>query len=75
MRQLGFGAFYKAALTGDTLRIAGFSYVDDTDLTQSTTPTVTSAEAVLEKIQDGLDAWEGLVKASEGALSNDKSCW
>jgi hypothetical protein len=49
MRQLGFGAFYKAALSGDALRIAGFSHVDDTYQTQSTTPTVTSAEAVLEK--------------------------
>jgi hypothetical protein len=75
MRQLGYGAFYKAALSGDTLEIAGFSYVDDTDLTQSQTPTVTTAEEVLETIQEGLDTWEGLVKASGGALSNEKSCW
>jgi hypothetical protein len=75
MRQLGYGAFYKAALSGDTLEIAGFSSVDDTDLTQSQTPTVTTAEEVLEKIEEGLDTWEGLVKASGGALSNEKSCW
>jgi hypothetical protein len=35
-------------------------------------PRVTSVEEVLEK---GLDTWEGLDKASGGALSNDKSCW
>jgi hypothetical protein len=75
MRQFGYGAFYKAALSGDTLEIAGFSYVDDTNLTQSQTPTVTTAEEVLEKIQGGLDTWEGVVKASGGALSNGKSCW
>jgi hypothetical protein len=75
LRQLGYGAFYKAALSGDTLEIDGFSYVDDTDLTQSQKPTVTTAEEVLEKIQEGLDTWEGLVKASGGALSNEKSCW
>jgi hypothetical protein len=70
MRRLGYGAFYKTALSGDTLEIAGFSYVDNTDLTQSQTPTATTAEEVLEKIQEGLDTWEGLVKASGGALSN-----
>jgi hypothetical protein len=30
--QLGYGAFFKTALSGDTLEIAGFSSVDDTDL-------------------------------------------
>jgi hypothetical protein len=85
MRQLGFGTFFKAAISGDTLRIAGFSYVDDTDLTQSTTAMATMAEEVLEKIQEAeevlekiqeeLNTWEGLVRASGGALSNDKSCW
>jgi hypothetical protein len=72
---IGFGTFFKAAISGDTLRIAGFSYVDDTDLTQSTTPMATTAEEVLEKIQEGLNTWEGLVRASGGALSNDRSCW
>jgi hypothetical protein len=38
-------------------------------------PTVTAAEEVLEKIQEGLNTWEGPVRASGGALSNDKSCW
>jgi hypothetical protein len=38
-------------------------------------PTATTAEEVLEKIQKGLDTWEGLVKASGGTLSNEKSCW
>ena len=75
MRQLRFGTFFKAAISGDTLRIAGFSYVDDTDLTQSTTAMATMAEEVLEKIQEGLNTCEGLVRASGGALSNDKSCW
>jgi hypothetical protein len=75
LRQLGFGDFFKTAISGDTLSIAGFSYVDGTDLTQSTTPTVTTAEEVLEKMQEGLNTWEGLVKASGGALLNDKSCW
>jgi hypothetical protein len=75
MRQLGYGAFCKTALSGDTLDMAGFLYVDDTDLTQSQTPTMTTTEEVLEKIQEGLDTWEGLIKASGGALSNDKSCW
>jgi hypothetical protein len=36
---------------------------------------VTTAEEVLEKIQEGIDTWEGRVKASGGALSNEKSCW
>jgi hypothetical protein len=75
MRQLGFGTFFKAAISGDTLRIAGLSYVDNADLTQSTTPTATTAEEVLEKIQEGLNTWECLIRASGGALSNDKSYW
>jgi hypothetical protein len=71
MRLLGFGTFFKATISWDTLLVAGFSYVDDTDLTQSTTPTVTMAEEVFEKIHEGLNTWEGLVRASGGVLSND----
>jgi hypothetical protein len=33
------------------------------------------AEEVFEKIHEGLNTWEGLVRASGGVLSNDKSCW
>jgi hypothetical protein len=55
MRQFGYGAFHQTTLSGDTLEIAGFSYMDDTDLTQSQTPTATTAEEVLEKIQEGLN--------------------
>jgi hypothetical protein len=36
---------------------------------------VTRAEEVLEKIQEGLNTLEVLVKASGGALLNDRSCW
>jgi hypothetical protein len=65
MRQLGSGAFYMATLSGDTLRIAGFW-----------PHTINAnAEEVLKKLQEELNTWEGLVKASGGALSNDKSCW
>jgi hypothetical protein len=71
MRRIWY--IFQAAISGDTLRIAGFTYMDNKDVTQSTTPTVTTAEEGF--IQEGLNTWEGPVRARGGALSNDKSCW
>jgi hypothetical protein len=75
MRKLHFGAFYKAAISGDELRLAGFSYVDDTDLMQSASPEAITTEDILSRMQKGLDSWEGLIRATGGALVNEKSRW
>jgi hypothetical protein len=75
MRTLKFGSFYKSTLSGKTFRIAGFVYVDDTNLTQSTSPEARTATEVLQRMQHGLDTWEGLITSTGRALSNEKSRW
>ena len=57
------------------LQIAGFAYVDDTDLTQSTSSEARTATEVLQRMHHGLDTWEALITSTGGALSNEKSRW
>jgi hypothetical protein len=32
MKEVGFGTFFKASITNDTIRLVGYAFVDDTDL-------------------------------------------
>jgi hypothetical protein len=38
LRPEGFGAFFKATLSGDDIRLVGYAFVDDTDLIQTACP-------------------------------------
>jgi hypothetical protein len=46
--------------------LAGFAFVDDTDLVTS---------EVCKKIQESLTAWEGGIRATGGAIEPKKSHW
>jgi hypothetical protein len=66
---------FKAFISGNELKIVGFAFVDDKDLLQASRPGKCTYVEVAQKMQDGLDLWEGLLKATGGALVPAKSYW
>ena len=70
----GYGTFFQMALSGKSIRIVGYAFVDDTNLIQMAKDHQTF-EDVLFKMQKALDLWEGLIKNTGGALAVDKCRW
>ena len=75
MREQGYGTFFKTAISGLEIRLVGYAFVDDTDLIQSAKNSSESIESVIKEMQSAIDLWEGLIKATGGALSVEKCCW
>ena len=74
LRDLKFGTQFVSGITGARTQIVGFAFVDDTDLIQ-TAKQQESIHDVMERLQDSLNHWEGLIKATGGALSVGKCRW
>jgi hypothetical protein len=75
MKKRGNCTVFKAFLSGEELKIVGFAFVDDKDLLRASKPGEKTYAEVAEDMQNGLDLWEGLLKATGGALVPDKSYW
>ena len=75
MRSEGYGTFFRACISGDTIRFVGYSFVDDTDLIQSASNPNDSSTTVAKNMQRALDTWEGALRATGGAIVPDKSFW
>ena len=52
----------------------GFAFVDDTDLVILGKPSGTDDE-ILQRLQDAITCWNGLLQTSGGALQHDKCYW
>ena len=75
MQKEGFGTFFRACITGNTIHFVGYSFVDDTDLIQTArTPNETETE-VASEMQRALNTWEGVIRATGGAIVPAKSFW
>ena len=70
----GFRTFFQTALARQLIRIVGYTFVDDTDLIQTSKDGQQFAE-VNGKMQQAMDLWEGLIKNMGGALATDKCRW
>jgi hypothetical protein len=66
LRARGLGASFRSAISGDTTNLVGYAFVDDTDLVTSE-PQVSKIQ-VMGKMQNSLDAWEGGLRATGGAI-------
>jgi hypothetical protein len=66
---------FKAFISGKELKIVGFAFVDDKDLLLASIVGMQTYNEVAQDMQQGLDLWEGLLKATGGALVPDKSYW
>ncbi len=56
------------------LTIAGFAYVDDSDIIAAT-EFQNDPELTVKKMQKAIDCWEGTAKVTGGALEPSKSWW
>ena len=54
--------------------MAGFSFVDDTDLIETALPGETW-KTLFERTQEGLKLWETLIRTTRGAIEPTKSHW
>lgn len=61
-------------ITKESLRLAGFSFVDDTDQCEIDMHNIEWAEH-LEKTQESLTLWECLLRTTGGAIEPTKSDW
>jgi hypothetical protein len=66
----GFRNSFVSAISKDLLELAGFAYVDDTDLIQ----TANDVTVAVKKMIDLLDFWTQLVEVTGGMLAPEK-CW
>jgi len=73
MRSDGFYAHVIMAITRLQKKLVGFAFVNDTDLCVYG-PHVTSSN-VVQSMQNLVDNWEGLLRATGGALVPNKCFW
>jgi len=73
MCQNGFYALMRGPISHKERKIAGFSFVDDTDL--CITHNSDGAAQVARHMQESVTHWEGLLQATGGALVLEKGFW
>jgi len=73
MRQDRFYALLLGAISQQSRKIAGFAFVDDTDL--CVTHPSNQPEQVLNQMQQAVTNWEGLLRVTGGALVPEKCFW
>ena len=72
LKKKGLSNHIYTPVTKEKLDLAGFAYVDDSDL--FVLSTTENPETTKEKMQELLDAWEEASKVTGGALE-PKKCW
>jgi len=73
MRQDGFYALLLGAISLQQKQVAGFAFINDTDL--CVTHHTNKAEHMVNKVQQAVTHWEGLLRATGGALVLEKCFW
>jgi hypothetical protein len=66
-KEEGLGFMYKTSLSGHDLHFIGYSFVDDTDLIQSSEEGQ-HTEVLAQRMQASMDMWERGLRATGGAL-------
>jgi len=75
LQQEGYGAAFKALVSGDHIKFVRYSFVNNMDLIQ-TGPTLHSTTAdTLPLMQAALDLWNQGLSVTRGALVPEKSFW
>jgi len=75
LRDAGYGATFKLAISGASVSFVGYSFVDDTDLVQTGPSLLSTSQEVLPLMQAVLSLWEQGLRATGGALVPSKSFW
>jgi len=74
MRDKGYGTRITSPISRVFLHMAGYSFVDDTDIIETSFPNE-SWESLFERTQKGLELWECLLRTTGGAIEPSKSHW
>jgi hypothetical protein len=74
LRAANNGLFLQSSIAREHSHIVGFAFVDDTDLPTADfrQDNITIGD-IFRKMQDGIDRWEGGLKATGGAIVPEKS--
>jgi hypothetical protein len=75
MRLQGFGLNIVTVCSSLSVVLAGYWFVDDTDIIHAAAGVHTKGKEIAPQMQKVLDTWEGLLRATGGALRDDKSYW
>ena len=75
MKRAGHGVQVLSALSTMAVCIVCFAFVDDADTVQTAHSVDQSGEEVLQQFQPAVDRWEGLLRATGGAIEPSKSWW
>ena len=70
----GYGAEIISPITKKTMIVAGFAFVDDTDLVDIVRANETE-EDLIKRTQDGINLWNELIEVTGGALEPRKTDW
>ena len=73
VRSLGHGVALTTPLSKEAIKFVGCSFVDDTDLLQTSPDGNQSLDACQHQMQSFIDAWSGGLRATGGALVPSKS--
>jgi len=73
LREEGFVATFICALTKQQRQMAGFAFIDDTNLL--VTDETNKEIQVTRKMQESLQLWHGLLQATGGNLVPEKCFW
>ena len=74
LREKGSGVKITAPISKEELKMAGYSFVDDTDQIELNSDEVVW-ENVLRNAQSGLELWECLLRTTGGAIEPSKTDW
>ena len=75
MREHGYGYETWTLIRDRAVTLVCFAFVDDTDLIHAITDRSIPTTQLLAEAQEALYLWEGLLKATGGALAPEKSYW
>ena len=74
LRAEGHGASFKLAISGDSIHLVGFAFVDDGDVVQTASCPHIPPEDLIKEGQKGLDCYVGGMRATGAKVRPDK-CW
>ena len=75
MKQEGFGLNVISCLSHLSIVIAGFVFVDDTDVSNAENTVATTGEDSFDQQQSVIETLEGALRATGGVLRQEKSYW
>ena len=75
LREMGYGCFFRMAISGEEMSFVGYAFVDDADLVVTCEGADDNYEGVAQQMQRAIDEWEGGIRATGGAVEPTKTHW